>query len=300
MNKKIIYLPTLHPELTPKYIPADILHISPGLALPKEQQSQFFTSPALPFTAPVAASLLSDLLSFANSLGSGASLKEVLGHSITQTAGDATRIKNRQEETDLQNFVATGQATPEQSNNNNANALKEEIAAELQNAQKILLLAFEHEQNIIDITELEAKVKHANSKLQAALSDSSFSNEATDLPDDFADDELKKLFINNEYTESTSMPEYPWQVLVQAIGAFLPQDSLLITAHKDLSAEVLDTAQITDLPTEYASYIAHWPADFTAKLTFTHLPLWQICGLKKAAVLKPWLNNTYGLLIVNA
>ncbi|MCL1888905.1 MAG: hypothetical protein FWF99_00170 [Desulfovibrionaceae bacterium] len=242
MRKLVVYAPTLHPALLPAAMPDEVRFLCPGLPLPAEEKAgRFFQPENLPFAPTEASKVLEELLELGLRLAPGRRLKDRL----TPEAG-APRLPE-DEALALENFTNDGKNPGKHPPPANREDLRQ--------AQKLLLLAWDHEENILALNALEDEVRTGEARLRQTL------GEGDPLPED------------TRKSAEKHVPDYDWAILLEALAAFLPPESLILSAHRQLRATLLEEGLLRPLSEDLRQDLAAWPENFTERLTWARVPL---------------------------
>ncbi len=283
--------------MAPAGIPDDILFMCPNLALqPKKKDARFFTPPGMPFTPPEAASVLREMLALGLSFGPHGDLKLMAGQGWLEREEAQKRAVRPDENAALEAFAKTGGA-PAGNAWSRAAAAGELSAAspaeQFKNAQKILLLAWEHENYISEINELESRIDSGNKKLLAALGEGRSEDDGMSELYDARQEYEAALAAAGEKTR----PEYSWRIVVDAMAAFMPENAMLISADTMVYEDMRGMGILQPLPGDISENLAHWPEQFTATLLWANLPLWRALGYARLPQDRPWLGAAYDILV---
>ncbi|MDR2503667.1 MAG: hypothetical protein LBD82_04695 [Deltaproteobacteria bacterium] len=274
MHKPIVYIPTLHAELAPAGLPCETLFLRPGLPLPSGGEERgVFLPDNLPWGPDQADSVLRELLALGSVLNRDAPQEPVRTHFLKPLRQGVETLP-AEERAYLENFAHSGQVGTDK------NILTRQGTARgrmgLQEAQKTLLLAWEHEENILALNALERVLEEKQARLHGYLGE-------------------------GEREESVSAPEhhapaYSWRAVLGAMGAFLPTGALLLSAHTDLCAELREQGSLRPLPEELRASLNAWPDYFTAGLGLAVTPLRTLAHMRDADGSRPWLDEPRTIL----
>lgn len=223
IKKLTLVIPAVHPEHVSRPLPEGVMFCSPGLR--ETMREPFYVSPQLPLNTFEARGQLHELLQFGLSFRSA---RELSGVALAEQASEKKDPnKNRDEFADLDAFAETGEFVPEKKE-----AQPAEIDEKLIAAQKILLLAWDMEARVAELSSLQEKFDAASTNLGKIIG---ISDE-----DDF--EELPGIDSKAELKGDVEADlGVPWQAVATAILTFAPQDARFITAKKevcDLLAEI--------------------------------------------------------------
>lgn len=267
--KEIIYAPILHSSLAPDGLPEDLLFVCPGLGC----QAGSFIPHGLPFDAPEAGAVLEELLALGAAFDAGGDLKLMAGQGWLERE-DARKRELRAEKSALDEFARTGSAPGgNQWTRAHASSSLGEIsqAEQFKNAQKALLLAWEHEKSIIAMRELERKIADGEKRLAAALGDG-FNEPAAPaaLP--------------------PARPGYSWRIVLDAMSAFLPENAALFTAFGPMIDDLRGMGVLEPLPGNMVEEFSGWPEPLVHSLLTATLPMWRFLGYAALPADRPWLG----------
>ena len=275
--RKIIYVPTLHSSLAPKGLPEDLLFMFPGLNT--APGIGYFTPEGLPFSPREASRVLAEMLALGTSFNSSGDLKLMAGQGWLERE-EKRKEKFREENTALEKFAQDGTAPG--GNAWTRAAASEGLSAtsqaeQFKNSQKALLLAWEHEESIISMRELESKIAEGENRLAASLGDGGGkASSAQNFP--------------------PARPEYSWRVVLDAMSAFLPDGALLFTAFGPMLDDLRGQGMLEPLPGNLADELAAWPEELLSSLLTVNAPIWRLLGYAALPADRPWLGTACALL----
>jgi len=243
-----------------------------------------FLDPGLPRSASAPGLFLPDGYVFSREQ-SALALNELLaiGEALDLAGGagkDAARARlrddaalNAPEKAAIARFAARGSiaAPPAARAENGASAA---VAA-----QKVLLLAWNLEERLMEIETLRREVAGAVRPLVESLHGP--------MEGDGAGEELAEAFPAVELPPETAEPD--WRLTLAAIAAFLPEKAILITAHAGVRAAMLEAGMLHPLPEDAAGGLAGWSESEKAPLLWAKAPLWRVIGHSRAPEKAPWL-----------
>lgn len=265
--KQIIYVPSLHPALAPAGLPEDLLFVCPGLGSCPENA---FVPANLPFCSREALAVLSELLALGTEFSQNGDLKLMAGQGWLERE-EKRKLDLRAENAALKDFAEGNRWTRTPAGLSDVSQ-----AEQFKNAQKALLLAWEHEEGVLAMRELELQINAGEERLKASLGDGSGQN-ALEAP-------------------GLAQPEYSWRIILDAFGAFLPEGAALFTAYPPMIDDLRGLGILEPLPGNLAGNIPAWPAELTASLLAAELPLWRILGYAALPGDRPWLEAVCTLL----
>lgn len=285
--KKItpIYVPSLHRELAPAELPSAVLFLSPGF-LPANfgtpEGHGFFQPGNLPFSGPAARSVLREMLELSSALSQGgkdAPAEELrLIESGARAAaapyqgGTGAAAMGEAEDRELENFSGSGQLQPAAAKGGPPYEAELD-RKELVRAQKILLLAWELEENLLEIKKAEASLAGQDRLLLSVLHG----------PED----------KGGSPTEGTAAPApVAWPLLLEAAAPFLPDEVLLVTDSPEIGEALAALSPLAELPPELASELSLEPAA-GRRVKFAQARLADLVGGKDKTATRPWLDGLY-------
>lgn len=261
-----IYIPTLHRELVRRPVPETVRFLDPGLPQSASLPGLFLPE-GYAFSREQSARILDELLAIGEALDVA-----------TPTGKDAARARLRDdsnlsasEKAAINRFSAQGSIAPA------ANA--ENSAGGTVGAHKVLLLAWDLEERLVEIDRLRHEVAGAVKPLAESLRGPQEENEA--------EGELADALSALELLPETAEPD--WRLTLAAIAAFLPEKALLITAHEGIRAAMLEAGMLLPLPEDTANDLTGWPEDEKLSLLWAKAPLWRVIGHSRAPENAPWL-----------
>jgi hypothetical protein len=265
MHRNIVYVPTLHACLAPPDLPSGILFAGADIAaLRGGAASPAGVLEGLPFTPAEAASVLREMLELGLTLTAGGALGELAGREVLAREEAGRNRFSPAEEADLAAFAAGAGVKAAE-----AGDLLEE---ERKKAHKVLLLAWEHENGVMEINALERKIAENQARLASSLGEGGEES----LPEAFPAESLQ--------------PDYSWRGILEALGVFLPPELYLFSAHQGLCGDLKSGASFFSPPSgELPPEFACRPEGFTSGLLWAKEPLWRILNYPELPPDKPWL-----------
>ena len=269
-----IYIPALHREIVSKLLPETVLFLNPGL--PQTAMAPgFFHPQTYPFSMGQAACILDELLAMGEALDLS-----------TPTGKDSARATQPQtdntEKADIARFAAA--LPPEQ-----VTEADPKIAA-----QKVLLLAWDLENRLLEITNLRREITEAIKPLQENLHGETVDPTRQELAR-FTPGTLPENLVDLQ-----DIPEPNWRLTVAAIAAFIPKNSLLITCHPGIRAAMLEGGMLHPLPEDVAQKLTEWPEALRSRLLWAQTPLWRVLGHLREPENAPWLLAAPEIIICPA
>ncbi len=141
----------------------------------------------------------------------------------------------------------------------------------IKDCQKVLLLAWQLEEDFIEMERLEACVREADAALRKNL----------------GQDE-KLLAEQSALVPHAPLPTRPptvaaWKAVVEAAAAFLPLEAVYVTHEPSIAQPLAERFPPGPLP----QHLAHWQQEVPG-LRCARAPLWQLLGKKAPAHGRPW------------
>lgn len=264
-----IYIPTLHKELAAPGVVADALFMDPGLPQ-TEHAPGLYRPDTLPFSREKASRILAELLAIGETLDVSSP-----SGSRAARAGATLPAISPEEERELIRFSSAGE-TEEADISTNAHAVA---------AQKVLLLAWDLEERLLEIARLRHEIIRSATPLDESLhGPGTWEDPVLDVPGVAPGSSVSLLSALPE-----AMDESDWRLTVAAMAAFLPPNALLVTAHQGI-CDALAEGNFLSLPPEtVAARLDGWPQQVLAAARWTKAPLWRILGHARAPENAPWL-----------
>lgn len=267
--RQIIYVPTLHSSLAPAGLPEELLFVCPGL---NGCPPGAFKPAALPFAGREASAVLEELLALGLEFSKNGDLKLVAGQGWLERE-EKRKEAMRAEGAALREFAEGNRWTRAAAES----GLSEISQAEqFRNAQKALLLAWEHEEEILAVRALEAKVAEGEERLRSALGDGA---------DDGSGGGPAALAA-----QPVARPAYSWRIVLDAIGAFLPEGAALFTACAAMIDDLRGLGILEPLPENLRHEMPAGFSGLAEQLLTAELPLWRILGYAALPGDRPWLG----------
>jgi hypothetical protein len=262
-----IYIPTLLRELIDRPVPDGVLFFDPGLPATAGNAAAF-TPGNYPLSRQEAAQVLTDLLS----IGEAFDLANPKNISTVRESFSESGFSS-EEKRDLAKFASPGAVSPEHA-----------PASPLIAAQKVVLLAWDLETRLSEIHSLRQEVAKNATPLADALRDAA--GDFTTAPS-----------VSDFLPEIPDNAEPDWRLTLAAMAAFLPENAILVTAHEDMSASLLELGMLLPLPEYMAQTLANWPESVKASLLWVKAPLWRVIGHTKAPENAPWLASAPEIIV---
>lgn len=269
--KKVIYVPTMHSSLAPRGLPEDLLFVCPGL--PGSESA--FVPQGLPFGPREASAVLAETLALGAAFDSGGDLRLRAGLGWLERE-EKRKEEMRAENAALEEFARSGEAPD--GNEWTRAAAGFDLAGpgrddQFKNAQKALLLAWEHERNILAVRELEGKIAAGERRLAAALGEGAAPAGDGPAPN-----------------PPPVRPEYSWRIVLDALSAFLPDGAALFTAFGPMIEDLRGQGMLEPLPENLGEALTGWPDELVSGLLTAELPMWRLLGYAALPADRPWLG----------
>ena len=273
-----MYIPSLHPETPLPCLPENTLFLHPGL--PGIAPHRMFHHPdAYPFTEREAQAVLTELLNLGEMLH-GADTPGILG-SVERAQRYSAGISHltHSEKTALYRFGLCGSL--------DAAAPSLEKQEEFQHkvmAHKALLLAWDLEGRLMEISALESEIEAAGEKLAALLADDGDGGKRRNLSASFG-----------------NLPDpvhvADWRLALMAGAAFLPEECSLFSAHPHMAQALCDTNLPRPLPQGAAGLLCGLTAEQLEATVYIQAPLWSLAGCRRPPENRPWLLRAPSLFV---
>ena len=304
----IVYIPRLHPEFVPGVLRARVFFVPPGLAAPSGDRpdKQSCSGPrddpqetirrALPFSPGESRAVLEEMLRLGREHASDGILGQLAALQLQDSDSGGDRAG---ELAALDAFASTGEF-PDSPGGKPATVRRGEGASPerralrqvMADSQKLLLLAYALEEDVLDSARLEGHFARAEESLHASLGE-----------DDAG--ELRELIQEEAPCQDEGLgspPDVPvsWQVMAEAMFPFLPDDVLLLTADQGMARDLHDAGLLRPLSDDKAKALSAWPHDLSRNLSWTRLPAWRLAGRRSCPPGRPWLDREYDVLVAGA
>lgn len=297
----VLYFPLLHRELAPACLPEGVEFLSPGLppmpalagaadaAAPAATPP--WRSPLLPLTEGEARACLAELLDFGMNVGAapGGDLA-VMVAALESAQGDSPFSLGRDELAALDSFAASG--APSAAAAAPADPAHSEDEQRLRRiaAQKTLILAWHLEERARELDLLKDKFARSRENLANILGVES-------------DEEMAELPALDPYTallpgSGADLVGGSWRVVVENMGAFLPDGVTLFTCDAEVAAVLRDggAAFAPVTPEQAAALCPAWDARIAALVVHARLPLWRVAGRSAPDAARPWLDREFDVV----
>ncbi|MBA4358348.1 MAG: hypothetical protein C0405_11565 [Desulfovibrio sp.] len=279
-----LYFPHLHPDLLSdaqrQALPEGVRFLDPGLAKPDSPDH------VLPETAPfdrrLARAILADTLRFGESV---AAPRDLAVQGLLQRAEALSDESERLVLASVAGAVAGAEALPD--------ALPAPFLAARQQAQTLLLLAWNLEERILDLRSIDAGLRSSWTRLGESLCPAADACSADGQalmaePESVDDSETQAdghaLALGTMLSGMTPPDAYgeslPWRRILEAFAALVP-GAELVTADADIAAALREAG----LPEAQGVIQA---------------PAWMLSGLDRCPHERPWLDTVVRLTCVPA
>jgi len=260
-----LYFPQMHPELltaeTRKMLPQETCFLDPGLGAatdPKHVRPE-----GAPFDQRTAKALLSDTLRFGEAQ---AHPRDILAQSLIEQAGALSPESGRAVQVEVEKSVLGAVEAVD------ANA---SVDAAKRQAQMLLLLAWSLEERLLDLRNVEGKLKSAWDRLDHSVAAGS---EAVD-----EDVDPEALLLGRELSglmpPEASVMSMPWRKLLESFAVLMP-GQMLCTAEAEIGLVLAEAgvpeASLADLPGAARVFRAQ---------------IWRLMGHEALPLGKPWLDE---------
>ncbi|QGY41298.1 hypothetical protein GM415_14565 [Pseudodesulfovibrio cashew] len=246
----LLSFPYMHPELVPGVKADGMRFFDPGLAETPGECS--FRPEGLPLDRKTAAALIRDCINFGEQFKDPAEMAYFGAVSADDFyEGSSMSIQNQL----MQQFRdGQGEKEERQARENRARA------------QFILLLAWSFEEKMMELASIEQGVKNSWKSMDQTL--------GVDDEDRY---EEKVLDLGNRLSHTGGVSDeqrvpLPWQRIIEALPAFIPEDSVLVCVDKEIIA-AWDDLEIA---------FGEGGDDLPEGAVVATLPAWQFAGRRKA------------------
>ena len=255
------YFPHLHPALLSdgqrQALPEGVRFLDPGLAQPGSPEHVLPAS--APFDRRTAKAILADTLRFGESV---AAPRDLAVQGLLQQAEALSQESERLVLADVAGAVA-GASAP-------AEAVADPLVQARQQAQTLLLLAWNLEERILDLRGIDDGLRASWARLGESVSPAGEGD-----PEAGTDDEADThaLALGTMLAGLTPPDAYgealPWRRLLEAFAVLAPGEGL-VTADAGIAASLREAG----LPEEKGAFLA---------------PAWRLAGLDRCPLARPWL-----------
>lgn len=284
-SMSVFYMPRLLERSVGTGLPPGVAFFPSGLARAGEKEvfspAEEAVAKALPLPAPEAAAALGEMLRLGEEYARDGLLRQL----AAQRAFVPDESAQREELADVAAF-AQGKGLPQAGSDvpdwggraARAAAGAEKVRLALIDCQRVLLLAQALEERALELELLGGRLAKAQMALAAALhEDDGDDGEASGLPPGGAD------------TLRPQAPAVPWQAVVDAALAFLPENGLLFTADEDMALALREAGMLQPFPQDRVFICENWPEQLAAGLLYASVPGYRLTGRKSLPEDRPWL-----------
>ena len=271
----LLYVPTLHKELL-SFTPPGVRFMYPGLPGALERDEDWFYPASYPFSPDEARAALRDMLAFGE-------LHEGGNAGAVGIDTQLRSVMDSRERAQVEEFSERGRQ-----NATAGGGRMEAVLLERQNlvsAQTALLLAWDLEERLLELSALHAEVAAARVKLAASLGSGDV-------------DEKDAAVLALPVPEPLAAPS--WQLTLAALAAFIPENATLVSCHPGMREYLLENGMLTPLPEDTAERLEGWTSPVLSTTLWASLPLWRILGYSRPPEQRPWLLAAPELLLCPA
>ncbi len=279
--RPLIYAPTMHKELAPFTAPPGVLFLRPGL--PGQQtDADFFLPAAYPFSPAEAKVVLVDLLALGEAF-------EVADDPALWTGAAERPARVLRSSLSGGEKAALGRFATEGGYAGTQGASENNTDSPFSAAQKILLLAWDLEERLLELAALRETIAAAGQTLALSLAANAEEKDESDrsVPQ-------KAAFFT---PPPDGIQNVDWRLSLAAMAAFLPPESVIVTAHSEMRQSMRDAGMLQPLPEDTAELLDAWPPALRAATLWANLPLWRILGHTRPPENKPYLLHAPEILI---
>lgn len=275
-----IYVPDLRRELVRLPLPGTVLFFDPGL--PDTAAAAGLYHPQnYPFSREQAARVLDELLAVGQSLGAAAVADSLAFRMIQERS-----LLSSREKADLDHPApfSDGQSATDEN---------PKIAA-----QKVLLLVWDLEKRLLEITALRQEIVNAVKPLAENLHGTSDDGAFKELAEALPSGALPEEFAALAAIPPSMTPD--WRLALSAMAVFLPPGALLVTCHDDMRHSLAEASLLQPLPEKISSARGMWPGNARSPLLRAKAPLWKILGHSREPENSPWLRAAPEIIVCPA
>jgi hypothetical protein len=262
----MLAVPWLHSEMEPIALPAEASFFDPGVgprSIQKSRPGEWHPADA-PLSEAMAAAFLRESAAFARERGGSRGALNV-----NSLAGN--------------DFYA-GSALSIQSELTGGARRRDDPAVR---CQQLLLLAWQLEEQALELRSLDQHVQAGWRELDAALGvDDTGENE------DLSGERFALVPGDRE-----SIPS--WRLVLEAMLFFVPQGTLLMTSHREIIETLTDEpdCSLADFPGNESGDLEGLLVSVQAEMARTvHAPGWKLVGATRCPTDKPWLEREHFLI----
>ena len=284
----LLVVPWLHPEMEPVTLPAAVRFFNPGVgpaSIPVGTQiANMMANPmANPMVLPggwrPADAPLSEAMASAFLRETAAFARERGGSRGSLNVNALTG-----------NDFYAGSALSIQSELTGGSPRRDDPAVR---SQQLLLLAWQVEEQKLELRSLDQHVQAEWRELDAALG-----VDDMDERGEIEDFSGGRLSVTPEDREST----LPWRLILEALLFFVPQETLLVTSHREIIEALLDTPDCprADLPGNVTETLDALLSNGQAGMArIVRAPGWKLVGAVRCPTGKPWLERERVLICLD-
>jgi hypothetical protein len=278
-----LYIPRLHPELARFVPPVGVLFFDPGTT--QEVRADAFRPQGLPLNPAQARRTLNGLLQFGAQAEQPGDLAWM---GVAEPEGIESRAATalRSEFGDLDRFAKL--TSPSKAPFPKASSAPTEPTTEAAmeqtqlKAQTILLLAWNLEEQLLEIQGVNARYQEASAKFSESLGAESAEEEGV-----FITSETSDRFLENSAT-----PVLPWRAVLESVLVFLPSGARLLCSDKDIHETWCEMGiGFEPAGADVPEGMEEMPGALTAVA-----PGWRLLGLSMPRPGAPWLETEYRVL----
>ncbi len=270
MQEQIVfYLPNVHNKSLPAHLAGKIYVLSCEalLAHPKSAEQNKICQPFaesfcshMPLPPREARAVLAEMMQTGGALS--------LQNMSSDLQNNRYNPINQNEMSDIKNFSQTGKVT----DNNNVQTDEINLLRAKISLQKILLLAYQLEEDSLSIKNLQTAILGSQKKLQACLGEEEI-------------EQTEDIFTANAQPD---LPLLPWRMILEAALAFLPEVNTFYTEDKEMVQDLSHNYSLSELTN---SEIALFTAKglYTENMKKIQLAAQEILNVNKNTY--PWRNK---------
>lgn len=321
----VFNVPGLSPGPDRKELPPQLAYFPAGLPCPpsgdgdtpvaknalraKAREAEQRVGESLPLKPGDARAALDDMLRMGEEFSIGGLLKELAAHHHLLNIKDKWRGRPG-EMADIAHFAKTGEPPARSGgvsvadwsaySSDAGTATAADIRREMENCQKVLLLARSLEQREQELAELEQRYALLEASLHGLLREGQADDHSPEITVPSAPDKPDEPGEPNEPEQRAPFPEggsLSWRAVVDAALPFLPDNAILFTNDNNMALDMRDSGMLQPLPEDKAALCAGWPAELLAGLMHACLPAWRLVGRRGSSPARPWLDREVEVLV---
>jgi len=253
----LLSFPYMHPELFPAEFAETVRFFDPGMA--DEAGAEMFRPDGLPMDKKMATALINDCINFGEQFKDPGEMA-YFGAVTTDDFYEGSSMSIRSQ---LSRQFDDGQGTKQERE-------KKETASR---AQFILLLAWTFEERMIELQSIEKGIKTSWKSMDRTLGVEE---------EDRINERVLDLGNRESHTGGVSDEQtipLPWKRIIEALPAFVPQDTVLLCADQEIIAS-WDDMEIEFVP-------AGSETELPEGALVATLPAWKFAGRRKAPADQP-------------